>query len=118
MSVNKELIVNSIKEWIQLDNELKELQKASKERRTKKKEITTLLVDIMREHDIDCFDVNANEGKLVYTQNKVKTGITKKYLMDVLSNFYKDKPDYGKEVAEYILNNREEKIKENIRRKK
>jgi hypothetical protein len=116
--MNKELIVDSIKEWIQLDNELKEIQKASKERRTRKKEITALLVDIMRENEIDCFDVNANEGKLLYTQSKVKTGITKKYLMDTLSNFYKDKPDYGIEVADYILNNREEKIKENIRRKK
>lgn len=116
--MNKELIVDSIKEWIKIDNELKEIQRAAKERRARKKEITNVLVNIMRDNEIDCFDVNSEDGKLIYTQNKVKTGITKKYLMDTLSNFYKECPDKGREVAEFILNNRGETVKENIRRKK
>jgi len=113
--MNKELIIENIKEWVQLDNELKELQKASKERRDRKKEITEVLVNIMRDNEIDCF--NMNEGKLIYTQSKVKGTLSKKYLLETLSNYYKNNPEQGMEVAQYILDNREEKIKENIRRK-
>lgn len=113
--MNKELVIENIKEWIQLDNELKELQRASKERRVRKKEITNVLVDIMRDNEIDCF--NVSDGKLIYTQSKVKSTLSKKYLLDTLSNYYKNNPEQGREVAEFILNNREEKIRENIRMK-
>jgi hypothetical protein len=113
--MDKEQLVNNIKEWIKIDNELRELQKASKERRERKKELTNNLVDIMRENEIDCFDVN--DGKIVYTKNKVKQTLNKKYLLSTLQNFYNDDPIQAKQLTEFILNNREEIVKENIRRK-
>lgn len=114
--MDKEQLVTSIKEWITIDNELKELAKAAKERRERKKELTNTLVDVMRDHEIDCFDVN--EGKLIYTKNKVKETMSKKYLLQTLQSFYKDDPTQASQVSEYILNNRQEKIKESIKRKK
>ena len=113
--MNKEILVNNIKEWIQIDNELKELQKASKDRRERKKELTNSLVDIMKDNEIDCFDVN--DGKLIYTKNKIKTSLSKKNLLLALQNFYKDDPTQGKIVTDYLMDSREEKIKESIRRK-
>lgn len=113
--MEKEQLVESIREWIQIDNELKELQRAAKERRERKKEITNNLVEVMRTNEIDCFDVN--EGKLVYSKNKVKSGLSKKYLMNTLHNYFKNDPVEAKRVSDYILNSREEKIKETIRRK-
>lgn len=113
--MEKEQLVNNIKEWMNIDNELKELQKASKERRERKKELTKNLVNIMRDNDIDCFDVN--DGKIIYTKNKVKQTLSKKYLLSTLQNFYNNDPLQAKEITEFILNNREEIVKENIRRK-
>ena len=113
--MNKEVLIENIKEWIQIDNELKELQKAARERRERKKELTASLVDVMRDNEIDCFDVN--DGKLIYTQTKVKETMSKKYLLNTLSNFFKDDPEKALNLSEFILNNRQEKVRENIKRK-
>ena len=40
-----------------------------------------------------------------------------KYLLQQLEKYYKDKPETAKEVTELLLSNREETIKEDIRRK-
>lgn len=113
--MEKEQLIENIKEWLQIDNELKELRKAAKERRERKKELTGSLVDIMKVNDIDCFDVNG--GKLLYSQSKVKAPINKKTLLATLQNYYKNDPTKARELSEFILNNREVKIKESIRHK-
>jgi hypothetical protein len=113
--MDKDQVVENIKEWIQIDNELKEISKVAKERRERKKELTNNLVDIMKNNEIDCFDVK--DDKLIYTKNKVKSTLSKKTLMTALQNYYKDDPQQGQQVTEFLLNSREEKIKESIRRK-
>lgn len=112
---NKDELIDNIKEWIQIDNELKELRKAAKERRERKKDLTTSLVDIMKVNDIDCFDING--GKLLYSQSKTRAPLNKKTLLATLHNYYKHDETKAKELSEFILNNREVKIKETIRRK-
>jgi hypothetical protein len=64
----KEELVNNIKEWMQIEDEMKVLQKELKERREKKKLLTSTLVDIMKTNEIDCFDMT--EGKISYTLAK------------------------------------------------
>ena len=115
VNMDKETLVENIKEWLQIENELKELRKAAKERRERKKELTSSLVDIMKVNDIDCFDVNG--GKLMYSQSKVKAPINKKTLMATLHNYYKHDPSKAAELSDFILNNREIKVKETIRHK-
>ena len=114
--MDKEMLIETIREWLQIDNELKELQRASKERRKRKKELTTNLVEVMKTNEIDCFDVNG--GKLIYAVNKTRVSLSKKHLLFALSNFYKDEPERVSDLSSFILNSREEKIKETIRRKK
>ena len=57
-----------------------------------------------------------NDGKLVYTKSKTKQTINKKYLMSTLVKCLEDPKDVEK-VTEFILENREEKVRESIRRK-
>lgn len=113
--MDKEKLVEHIREWIQIDNELKELRNAAKERRLRKKELTTSLVDIMKVNDIDCFDVNG--GKLLYSQRTIKSPINKKTLLTALQNYYKDDISKASELSTFILNNRDVKVKEMIRHK-
>ncbi len=110
----KDQLVQHIKEWIGVDEEIKSLQKEIKQRKEKQKDLTKSLMEVMKSNEIECFDLN--DGKLVYTKSKTKQTINKKYLMSTLVKCLEDPKDVEK-VTEFILENREEKIRESIRRK-
>lgn len=111
----KEELVNNIREWIKIDNDLINLKKEIKNKTTHKKTITDNLVKVMKTNSIDCFDING--GALVYSQRKTKKPISGKYLLLQLEKYYKDQPDVAKDLTQHILENREENIKEDIKRK-
>jgi hypothetical protein len=112
---SKEDLVKHIRTWIQIDNKIAELQKTIKNYKTEKKDLTESLVNIMKSNELDCIDIN--NGKLIYSKTKTKKAISKKVLLDSLKLYFKEDIDLAQEVSEHILNNREETIKENIRRK-
>tara|TARA_B100001540_G_C15568521_1_gene533804 strand:+ start:219 stop:578 length:360 start_codon:yes stop_codon:yes gene_type:complete len=112
----KEELVTNIKQWLQLENEIKLLQKELKTRKDKRKEISSLLVNVMKENEIDCFDVS--EGKILYTKNKTKSSISKQFLMDTLKQYFPEDSNIDPdEVGQFILDNRKIDIKENLRHK-
>ena len=112
----KEELVNSVKEWIKADNEIKLLQAEIKKRRMQKNKLSETLVDVMKNNEIDCFDLS--EGKIMYTSNKVRAPLSKKYLLESLATYFGDDPNIdSSDVAEFVLDNREIKIKEGIRHK-
>jgi|TARA_B110000285_G_C15136659_1_gene627418 hypothetical protein len=112
----KDELVSSIKEWIRLEDEMKVLQSELKSRRVQKKMLSDNLVDVMKNNEIDCFDLAG--GKLMYSSNKVKAPLSKKYLLDSLQSYFGENPHIdSNDVAEYVLENREVKIKECVRHK-
>ena len=111
----KEQLVNNIKEWIKIDAEIVQLKAEIKERTNKKKNLTENLVTVMKTNQIDCFDING--GSLVYKKNVVKKPINGKSLMTILQNYYKNQPQIAEDLTKHILDNREEKVNETIRRK-
>jgi hypothetical protein len=112
---NKEELVNNIKEWLKIDNDVVKLKKEIRTRNEEKKKITDLLMKIMKTNEIDCFDING--GALVYKKNVIKKPINAKMLLNNLKNYYKDSPDMAEILSKYILENREEQVKETIKRK-
>ena len=114
MSDNNEL-VNNIKEWVQIDIEMKKYQKLIREMRRRKNDLTNDLLDTMKQNDIDVVDIK--DGKLIYSQYKVKAPLTKKHLVSSLSQLFQNEPEKIELVTNHILDTREVKIKENIRRK-
>lgn len=114
MAQTKEQLVAVVKEWVTLENEIKTLQKHIKERRSRKKELTDALVDTMKSNEIDCFDIS--DGKILYSQSKVKASVSKKHLLSCLSQYFnKSNPEVAQELTAYILDTREVKLKDNIR---
>ena len=111
----KEQLVNNIKEWIKIDNEVVQLKADIKERTNKKKLLTENLVTVMRTNSIDCFDING--GALVYKKNKVKKPISGKTLLTALQNYYKTDPKIAEDIAKHVMDSSEEQIKETIKRK-
>lgn len=112
---SKEDLVSYVRNWLEIENEIKTMQKTMKEKRKEKKEITENLLEIMKQNDIDCFDIT--DGKLLYTKNKVKQSLSKKHLLNALGAYFQNDGTKAKDVATFILESREVKIRENIRHK-
>jgi hypothetical protein len=112
---DKSRLIENVKEWIHLDNQLKEIRERMKAHRNRKKEITSVLVSIMKTNDIDCFDIT--DGKLFYNKKNVKKPLTKKHLLASLAKYFDNNNVMVKELSTFIMNSRENNIKEDIRRK-
>ena len=108
-------LIENVKNWIHLDEELKRLRREMRTRREAKKNLTDILVRIMKNNDIDCFDIT--DGQLIYTKRQVKTPLSKKHLLDALSRYFQKDPNKVKELSKFIMDTRESKTKEDIRRK-
>jgi hypothetical protein len=111
----KEQLVSNIKEWVKIDGDILKLKTEIKDKTNKKKILTETLVNVMRTNNIDCFDIN--DGALIYKKNKVKKPISGKSLLTSLQNYYKNDSNIAEELTKYIMENREEQIKETIKRK-
>ena len=111
----KEQLVTNIKEWVKLDNEINQLKNDINERNKKKKLLTDNLMKVMKQNEIDCFDVNG--GSLVYKQNKVKKPINAKMLLSTLQKYYKTNVTMADEITQFIMDSREEQIRETLKRK-
>ena len=115
VKATKEEMINNIKEWIKLDNDIVKAKTDIKEKTARKKTLTDNLVVTMKTNAIDCFDING--GALLYKQKKTKKPISAKYLLAELQRFYKDQPDVATDLTKQILDNRELTVKDEICRK-
>tara|TARA_B100000927_G_C16250990_1_gene383503 strand:- start:76 stop:432 length:357 start_codon:yes stop_codon:yes gene_type:complete len=108
-------LIDNVKNWLQIDNEIKQLQKEIKKRRAMKKDMTDSLVEIMKSQDIEI--MNAGESQLIRTEKKVKSALSKKHLINSLLQYFKEDKQTVAQLTNFIMESRPEKTKENIRRK-
>jgi hypothetical protein len=100
----KEQLVKTIKEWVKIDNEIRKLKNEQTIRKNEQKRISQDLIEVMRKNEIDEFDLN--DGKIMYTKKSVKKPITKKILLNILSNFYEGDIMKANQINNYIMENR------------
>lgn len=115
--MENQALIQNIKQWLDLEQKIADYSKELRELRKMKKELSVDLVEVMKTNDIDCFDCKS--GQLTYTKNNVKKSINKKYLNEVLNQYFQD--DEGGEASKlcnYILDNRGVEVRENIKLKK
>ena len=112
---NKQQLIESIKDWVKLDNEIRKLQSELSNRKNEKKRVSTKLMETMNSNNIDCFDIK--DGQLCYNKRSVKKPITKKGLFDILTKYYNGDLMHATQVNDYIIENREEVVKETLVRK-
>ena len=111
---NNKLLIENIKEWVSLDNEIRELKKQEKTRKKRQDELSKNLMQIMKSNEIDEFDIN--KGKIVYKKKNVKKPITKKNLLEILSKYYNGDLTSATQLNTFIMDNREETTVETISR--
>lgn len=102
-----------VKTWLKLDDDIKTLNDAIKERKSKKNEITPRLLDFMEKHNIN--DLNTNDGHLKFQKSLRSKPLSKKYLLDRLGFYFKSEMK-GEKVVNFIYNNREKSETSNIKR--
>jgi hypothetical protein len=106
--MEKEKLVQDVKEWININKEITNLK-------LRKKEITQNLLQTMKNNSIDCFDTS--NGSLCYKKNKVKKPFNTKTILYSLQEYFKttnSKTDLSEDIIQFLLENREEQIKETI----
>ena len=111
----KEELIQTIKAWVKIDNDVRALQKEVVKRKNEKKILSQGLMNVMKKNEIDCFDIK--DGQILYNRKTVKKPMTKKVLFDVLTKFYNGDFMKANELNGFILENREETVKETIIRK-
>tara|TARA_B100000242_G_C42781838_1_gene363883 strand:- start:152 stop:508 length:357 start_codon:yes stop_codon:yes gene_type:complete len=114
--MDKDELLNVVKNWISLDDQIKELQKRIREMKSEKKQATETLVETMKNNEIDCFELGAG-NKLMYTKSKSKKPLSKKHLLESLSKYFQGNNEQAVQLSKFIMNSREETVRENIRRK-
>jgi len=108
----KDTLINNIKDWVKVENEIIQLNKEINLRKKQKKILSATLVETMKSNNIDCFDTK--NGQICFNQKKTKKAITKKGLFDILSKYYNGDDIKINELQNFILDNRETVIKESI----
>jgi hypothetical protein len=111
----KEELMQTLKEWVKKDNEIRQLQKQQTMLKNEKKQISVSLLDVMKRNEIECFDIN--DGKILYNKKNVKKPISQKKMIELLSRYYDGDLLKATEINNFLLDNREEVVKETIVRK-
>jgi hypothetical protein len=111
---NKAELIQIIKDWISVDNDIRNINKELRIRKESLKNISQNLMKTMKENEIDEFDIKG--GKLMYSKTNVKKPITKKNLVTILSKYYNGDISQALEMNKFIMDNREDVVKETIKR--
>ena len=112
---DKNELIQNVKDWVRIDNEIRQIQKEISNRRLAKKKINLLLMDTMKSNERDCFDLN--DGQICYTKKNVKQPINNKILLEILTKYCNGDLTQASDINNFIKDNRAEITKENITRK-
>ena len=104
-----------VKDWLELDNQLKRLAAAAKERRKKKNDINLKILEFMGRFNIE--DLNTKEGIIRYRKTYVKEPLSQKTIKTKLEELFKNDKDTFEKVQK-IFTEREKIEKTSLRRLK
>ena len=103
----------AVKEYLDLDNQIITLQKAIRERKKRKEEISKIILGAMKNNEIQ--QMNLKEDKLVYCVSQHKKPMNKEYLNHVLNTYFKNEEQAG-DVLTHIFDNRQRVEKVRLKR--
>ena len=99
--------VNDIKQYVTLDDQLKETQTIAREIRKKKTQLSLSILNYMDNNGIQNKDINLSDGKLKYFTSKTQSTVNKKFIENSLALYYKGNYQKAKEITDFIFSNRE-----------
>ncbi len=114
-SVTKEQLKDHLRQWVRVENEISTLSAEIKKRKLIHQQLSASLLRVMKENEIDCFDI-AN-GRIVYSKTKTRAPLNNGQLKSALKTYYKDDTEKANSLAEFLLASRVERTRETIKMK-
>jgi seryl-tRNA synthetase len=106
---------NQIKQWVQLDNQLKELNERTRELREKRNNLEKNLTNYAASNNLSSSTVQISDGKLKFTNTRVPEPLTFKYLEKTLGEVIKNETQV-KLIMDHIKQKRGIKVVLEIKR--
>ena len=100
----QEQLKTDVKEYMELDDQIKSLNKAVAQRRKTKSKLADSILNTMKKFEIE--NMNTKNGRLIYSVKKSFKGLNKKNLLTGLNIYFKDE-DKAKDATTAVLSNRE-----------
>jgi hypothetical protein len=105
---------NAIIEWRRLSDEVTEFRQQIKERNKKMKALESVIVRVMKNHNIDALNLKNSGGRVLYRKQKKQSGLGQKNLQKFLAVYMKSE-DEAKKAMEFIQQQRDIVEKESIK---
>jgi hypothetical protein len=106
---------NQIKQWVQFDNLLKDLNQRTRELREKKNNLEKNLTNYAASNNLSSSTIKISDGKLKFTNTRVPEPLTFKYLEKTLCEVIKNESQVNL-IMDHIKQKREIKIVHEIKR--
>ena len=114
-NVTKEQLKDHLRQWVRIENEISTLSAEIKKRKLIHQQLSASLLRVMKENEIDCFDI-AN-GRIVYSKTKSRAPLNNGQLKSALKTYYKEDTEKANSLAEFLIASRVEKTRETIKMK-
>ncbi len=92
-----------VKEYLKLDDEIKKLSKAIKDRRNKKDNLEETIITYLKSNEIS--QINVNEKQLICGVSKRTSGLSQKNLDNMLHDYFADSKE-ATQVINFIMSNK------------
>jgi hypothetical protein len=109
----KDNLKENVKEYLEIDDQIKALNKAIVERRKQKSKLSADILTMMNKFEID--NMNTKNGRLIYSVRNTSKPLSKKNLVDGLNIYFKNE-DTAKSVSQIVLDSRQKVEKITLKR--
>ena len=106
---------NQVKQWVNIDNQLKELNERVKELRENKNSLEKNIIEYASDNNLSNSVLQISDGRLKFANTKSTEPLTFKYLEKALNEVIKNE-NQVKLIIEHIKQKRETKIIPEIKR--
>lgn len=104
---------NYLKEWLILEDELKVLANAVKEKKKRMGILQGLITKTMKGHKLA--RVNIKSGSILYQNKVTKESMGKRFIVSRLTEYFKGDIIKATEVYNFLEENRGKRVKDNIK---
>lgn len=101
---NKKALLDTVKNWVILDNQIRLLNKKLKELKDNKKIQNENMIEIMKSNEIDNFDLK--DGQIRYKKTKKRQVLSQKVLVEILKNHPQFDNESVNQINNFVYQNR------------
>ena len=108
---------NDVRTWVELDNSIRRMQAATKERRAAKSMLTERILGFMNRYNIE--DLNTKDARLRYKTAYTRVPLSHQTIKERISTYFGDNnARIAQELQGHLFGNRERSEKTSLRRLK